>query len=288
MAPTKILLQTTIPPTVDDWDSRRFSLLAEYLQGLPEHPFEVTARDRAINAEGDDPVISTLDESDFDELWLFAVDNGTGLTRKDSAGINRFRNRGGGVLTTRDHEDLGSCLCDVVGVGEAHHFHSRNPEPDPSRHCIDDPYSKSVSWPNYHSGRNGDFQTITVLDPIHELLLADDCPDGRIRRFPAHPHEGAVGVPASAPDARVIALGTSKVTQRPFNLAVVFDRNDEAGRGIAESSFHHFVDYNWDISKGAPSFVGEPEGDGYRKDPAALKEIQAYVRNVAHWLAPGR
>jgi hypothetical protein len=24
------------------------------------------------------------------------------------------------------------------------------------------------------------------------------------------------------------------------------------GRGIAEASFHHFVDYNWDTDKGAP------------------------------------
>jgi hypothetical protein len=27
------------------------------------------------------------------------------------------------------------------------------------------------------------------------------------------------------------------------------------GRGIAESSFHHLVDYHWDTKKGCPDFV---------------------------------
>jgi hypothetical protein len=58
------------------------------------------------------------------------------------------------------------------------------------------------------------------------------------------------------------------------------------GRGIAEASFHHFVDYNWDTGKGAPSFVVEPPGDGINREPNALSDIKAYVRNLAIWLAP--
>ena len=135
--PIKILLQTTIPQTEDDWSVARFSVLRGWLEALEDGEgrrlCEVTARDRERDADGNDPVLSALDASDFDELWLFAVDAGDGLSKADCAGITRFRRRGGGILATRDHQDLGSSLCTLGGVGAAHFFHTRNPEPDESR-----------------------------------------------------------------------------------------------------------------------------------------------------------
>jgi len=88
----------------------------------------------------------------------------------------------------------------------------------------------------------------------------------------------------------VIATGVSQVTHRPFNLIVAFEgaldeQGNTLGRGIAESSFHHFADYNWDISKGCPSFVLEPPGDQITKEPEHLRDIKAYVHNLALWLA---
>src|SRR5262245_27866046 len=98
----RILLQTTIPFAENDWTIERFSLLREYLSSLMDHnrqPFvEVTARNREENAAGDDPVLSQLDLQDLDELWLFGVDAGNGLTARDCDGITRFRHRGGGML----------------------------------------------------------------------------------------------------------------------------------------------------------------------------------------------
>jgi hypothetical protein len=294
--PIRILLQTTIPPTEDDWSIARFSLLREHLASLEDGAggklCEVSARDRGAKAGEADPVLSRLDESDFDELWLFAVDAGDGLTADDCAGVTRFRQRGGGILTTRDHQDLGSSLCTLGGIGAAHFFNTRNPEPDEARRAPDDPYTTNISWPNYHSGSNGDYQLVEPAEPVHELLRRPSPPGGVIRFLPAHPHEGAVGVPEGEPHARVIARGKSKVTGRPFNLAVAFERSADAhgnrlGRAVAESSFHHFVDYNFDVSKGAPSFVEEPPGRGYLKEPHALEDIKTYIRNLALWLAPG-
>lgn len=290
--PIRILLQTTIPTTEDDWGVARFSMLREFLASQRDEAgaaqFEVVARDREEG--GDDPVLSSLGESDFDELWLFAVDAGGGLSERDCAGVTRFRERGGGILSTRDHQDLGACLCTVGGVGPAHFFHSKNPEPDEARRCADDTYTTDISWPNYHSGRNGDFQEITPAEPVHELLR-DPATGDALRYFPAHPHEGAVGVPEGERAARVIATGTSRVTGRPFNLAVAFERSadDEghtAGRAVAESSFHHFADYNFDPGRGCPSFVAEAPGDGYARNPRALEDIKTYIRNLALWLAP--
>jgi hypothetical protein len=291
--PTRILLQTTIPFSEDDWHIGRFSLLRDHLASLKNEAgdplYDVVTRDRDQDAAGNEPVLSTLDKSDFQELWLFAVDTGDGLTTEDCQGITRFRQRGGGMLTTRDHQDLGTSLCTLGGIGLAHFFHTKNPEPDISRHQPDDSYNTSISWPNYHSGANGDYQTITVAFD-HELIRDATSPTGAIQFFPAHPHEGAVGVPVGEANAHVIATGKSQVTGRPFNLVVAFEsasdnHGNTLGRGIAESSFHHLVDYNWDTEMGCPSFLIEPPGDGYKRNPKALEDIKTYVSNAARWLA---
>ena len=293
--PIRILLQTTIPAVEDDWHVGRFSLLREHLESLRDGEgsalCEVVARDRVADSAGDDEVLKRLDSTDFDELWLFAVDTGDGLTEADCRGITRFRQRGGGILATRDHQDLGSSLCTLGGVGRAHFFHSRHPDPDESRHARDDQDTKNISWPNYHSGSNGDYQHITAVGPTHELLRGTRSTSGLIEYFPAHPHEGGVGVPEDEGSARVAATGVSCVTGRPFNLLVAFERDDDGhgnrlGRAVAESSFHHFVDYNWDIAKGCPSFLAEPPGNQIAREPEKLEDIKTYVRNLALWLAP--
>jgi len=288
---TRILLQTTIPNIDDDWHVGRFSLVAEHLRSLTDESgetlYEVTTRNREDNGPEPDPILSKLDESAFDQIWLFAVDVGDGLTPEDCAGITRFRKRGGGILSTRDHNDLGSSLCTLGGVGAAHYFHSKQPDPDESRHVRDDNVALNIDWPNYHSGANGDFQSIAAGD--HDLLKRAD--GSLIEYFPAHPHEGGVGAPAEY--ASVIATGTSKVSGRPFNLIVAFENSTDehgnlCGRAIAESSFHHFADYNWNPEMGCPSFLEEPPGDEYRTQPEKLSDIKQYVTNAASWLSQYR
>jgi len=280
----KILLQTTIVPTVDDWSIARFELLSNFLRqqtdvsGNPA--FEVTARDRA--STGNDPVLSNLHRSDFDEMWLFAVDTGSGLTAAECDSISQFRRSGRGLLVTRDHMDLGSSVCNLAGVGLAHQFHTKNLD---ARFPLerDDPYTLNIDWPNFHSGANGDFQQVEVVGAVHPVLVDETSPTGAVRFLPSHPHEGAVRVPEGE-SARIIAAGHSKATGRRFNIAVAFEAAGGKGRGIAQSSFHHFVDYNWDPRRGCPSFVDEPAGDAILRNGAAMASTQRYVRNVATWL----
>src|SRR2546423_2071754 len=144
--PARILLQTTIPYVEDDWNINRFSLLRDHLTSVRDDRgaplYDVTARDRETNANGDDTVLSVLDTTDFDQLWLFAVDMGNGLTVPDCRGITRFVQRGGGVLTTRVPHELGTSLCTVGGVGRAHFFHTRTQDTDFSRQVCDEPHKK--------------------------------------------------------------------------------------------------------------------------------------------------
>ncbi|MEZ0356457.1 hypothetical protein [Mycobacterium sp. SA01] len=277
---SRILLQTTITAQPDDWDINRFTLLADELRTAGH---DVVARNRAHH--GDDPVLSVLDDLGFDQVWLMAVDTGDGLTDAEADAITRFRRGGGGVLTARDHQDLGCCLARLGSLGLVNEFQDKTID---QRHLCDDQDTPTISWPNFHSGANGDYQPVLATDPVHPLLRTAQTTSGRIEWFPAHPHEGAVS--ASVPCATVVAEGRSSASGRRFNLAVAIDGETldglPMGRALAESTFHHFADYNWDLGRGAPSFVSEPPSGQILADPARLMVFKDYVRNVAAWLHP--
>ncbi|NPD70038.1 hypothetical protein HN018_24695 (plasmid) [Lichenicola cladoniae] len=285
--PSQILLQTTIQAVSDDWNIGRFSMLRDYLSDLTDENgealFQVTARDRAAPG-APDPVLSTLDASDFDALWLFAVDTGDGLDTADCDGISRFRRRGGGLMVTRDHMDLGCSVCVLGGVGAAHVFHTHNVNRKSAVPPPDDKDTPEILWPNFHSGANGDYQHIVVAGALHPILRDTDAADGIVRFLPAHPHEGAVVVPEGDLSARVIATGVSQTSGLIFNIAVAFEPSSEGGPAIAESTFHHFADYNWDKGRGCPSFVSELPGISLKSSPPAMASVHRYVRNVALWL----
>jgi hypothetical protein len=284
--PIDVLLQTTIEPTANDWHVGRFSMLREYLESLRASDGEplvrVTARDRG-EVGAPDPVLSSLDRSKFDEAWLFAVDTGDGLHADDRDGILRFRARGGGLLVTRDHMDLGCSICGLGPVGAAHVFHTHNragPAPDP-----DDRGTPQIRWPNFHSGANGGVQRVIADRPLHPVMRDPESADGAVAFLPSHPHEGAVEAPAADASARVIATGTSLATGARFNIAVAFEGSAAAGRAIAQSTFHHFADYNWDPSRGSPDFVTETPVDVLPRTPRAMASVHRYMRNVVSWLA---
>ena len=283
-----VLLQTTIEASSNDWDISRFSLLRQLLEGVldenGEPVFRVTARNRT-QVGAPDPVLSTLPDSDFHEVWLFAVDTGDGLTKEDCQGISAFRKKGGGLLVTRDHMDLGSSICDLAGVGAAHYFHSKNINPDPSRHQIDDEITSYILWPNYHSGSNGNFQRVQIVGEPHDVLFDENAEGKTIAYLPAHPHEGEVGAPPDDNSARVILQGKSLVTGSLFNIAVAFEPSAFGGPAIAQSTFHHFADYNWAPELGCPSFVSEKPGTDMQESPAASRSTKRYVLNLALWLA---
>ena len=280
--PIRILLKTTIPTTADDWHIGRFAMLADHLAGLRDDHgaprYRVTARDRLEDAAGNDADIAA---GDFDQLWLFAVDVTGALTSADADAIAAFRQRGGGLFLTRDHQDLGACLLRLGAIGATQHFQTGNPEPDAARHACDDLDTPTITWPNYHSGANGDVQPVTAIDPVHPVIAG-------VATLPAHPHEGSVGVPAGLEGvARVIACGRSAVSGQHFNLAVAVDPPG-AGRAVSDSSFHHLCDYNWNPRAGCPTFVTEPAGDAILRDPAGLADAHRYVENIAAWLAGQR
>jgi hypothetical protein len=285
--PTRILLKTTIGAIENDWNVGRFSLLAEHLGSLKDPSgsplYRVVARNRVQNAVGDDSDLAELASGAYEQLWLIGADVTGALTAGDVEHISRFRRHGGGTLLSRDHEDLGACITRLGSLGTTQYFHTANPDPDESHRCPDDRETPSISWPNFHSGRNGDLQPVMPVEPVHPLMRGAS--GGTIQFLPAHPHEGSVGVPQILETvARVVAQGRSTTTGAWFNLCVAIEEPG-MGRAVSDASFHHFCDYNWDPRKGAPTFVTEPPGDGVLESPDSLDDTHQYVENIAAWLA---
>ena len=89
MSPPRALLQCTISYAPDDWHVGRFSLLREQLATVAD----VVARNREPDAQGDDPVLSTLGRARFDQVWLMAVDGGSGVSPRDWPASTPFSGR---------------------------------------------------------------------------------------------------------------------------------------------------------------------------------------------------
>jgi len=281
-----ILLKTTIGAVADDWNVARFSLLAAHLRTLRdargELRYEVFARDRVENATGDDRDLALAATGAYAQVWRIAADPVGALTETDIENIKGFRRAGGGILLTRDHQDLGACVTKLGALGATQYFQSVNPDPEPARRCRDDRGTPSISWPNFHSGANGDLQRVTPVEPVHVLMKRPR--GGVIQQLPAHPHEGAVGAPdALGGSARVVAQGCSTTSGTVFNLCVAVEEAGQ-GRAVSDSSFHHFCDYNWDPRLGCPSFVDETPGFEVLTRPRALDDVHSYVENIAAWL----
>jgi hypothetical protein len=142
-----------------------------------------------------------------------------------------------------------------------------------------------ISWPNYHSGANGDWQTIAVEGEVHPLLRD---PTGGDARPPPGPSARRRGFGARR---TVLTLASSPpVAARSPTGRSTLPSPSRAnpggeGRGLAQSTFHHFADYNWDPRLGSPSFVTEAPGDSILRDPESLRQTQAYMANLAGWLS---
>jgi hypothetical protein len=257
----RILIQSTLPDGEGEWHVGRFSSLVDLLCTAGH---DVVARNRQPREDGNDPVLATLATSSFDQLWLFAADSGNGLAPADVRGVLRFRERGGGLFTSRDRENVGLSLLNLGTVGRVNHFRTYN---RPSRR------HRFRAALNRRNGEDT-FERIIALEPVHEVLRTRQSPSGVIEYFPAATHDTAISVPPNTPFARVIAIAADAESDASANVAIAIDGErchdgTVCGRAVATASLHHFANGRWN---------GHPEG------PSEV--FKDFARNIARWLAP--
>jgi hypothetical protein len=254
----------------------------------------------------------------FHEVWLFGINTaqpylqGTELTA-----ITNFMNNNGGVLAMGDHEDLGLGLCgniprvksmrkwwfNTVPPGELKapddEDLTRNDTVqlvngmDPGFNGQEDDKPQPI-YPNYRYGRNWWNPRRWFRYP-HPVLCG---PRGVITVFPDHAHEGDCIVPAVLDPAQypggvapeVIATGRNVVGRnkngfvisdpRPFGLLGAYDGHlvtgQTPGRILVDSTWHHWFNVNL-FGLDASSIAAQT---------MEYRDILAYFRNVAVWLAP--
>jgi hypothetical protein len=138
-------------------------------------------------------------------------------------------------------------------------------------------------------------QTIMLVNPCFpHTILRKPVPDSiqftPITKLPDHMHEGRIQIPKEFSDKwpgeqrpHVIAKGTDKrftEKKRIYDLLAAYDGNEQAGRIVADSSFHHYLNVNL---SNLPSRKGE-----YPEPETALDDIAQFYGNLACWLAPSK
>jgi hypothetical protein len=192
--------------------------LGELLKALSVSPgpwvrFAVTKAHRANPmGSGADIVNFRFDQHDlsqYDEIWLFALDaGGATLPDPEIRAIATFMNAGGGVFATGDHEDLGVVMCGrIPRVRSMRKWYYPNPGPhgEPVAPKVDGPTRNDVNVPrggnDYFNNQSDDLPQIirprlygpAGMQVPHPLFSG---PRGVINVLPDHPHEGECYEPA--------------------------------------------------------------------------------------------
>lgn len=221
----------------------------------------------------------------------------------------------GGVLVTGDHANIGKGLAgEITRAGEMRRYPApggsvkeanNTLEEGPDENKTFDPHDQSDDRPQKIR-----YIPFPVGSPLgfkrrvspHPLLCG---PDGPIDVLPDHQHEGEAVAPTIKKGDRKWPTNEDEYQELPYVIArgIIKDpasaghgqeiglvsayngHNVDVGRIIADSSWHHWFDFNLTGTFPKPPYAGfdaTPDGQ------ASLKKIEAYFLNCAVWLAPPR
>ena len=284
MTDNKALLLSTIATDVDDWHIGRFSLLAGMIEAAGQEldsTFSLTVTDYPVSAEARLSLQSELRAGVFNQIWLMAVDMDNGPDPDFFPSLEAAVRSGTDLVIARDHADLGSCLLSLDGcltaVGSTQTFKRSWPDLPTDREFTD-PACPTITAPCVVTGQNGGIQ-ICRQRAEHPLLNFPTMLPGHLL-IPAHPHEGVIR-PTS--ETQTVLLSSYSITSGREQLIAIVDEVPDHGLVLHHSTFHHFADYNIDISLGAPDFVLDPPTRQIEDSPELLPDLRGYVRSVVQY-----
>ena len=237
-------------------------------------------------------MLSRLGDGAFDELWLFAVDTGQGLTPREREALFEFHARGGGILTARDHQDLGASLCGIPCSAPWSTFTVFSPRARRRGASPTMTTRRSRGPTTTLAGTAICSRSSPRAPPIRSCSATGTRPRGDPRPVPRAPARGGGGPPPGDPSTRVVAEGHSTRTGAPSTWwSPPSGRAATTGGCMVGPSPTRRTSTTsattTGISRpGAPTFVDDPPEYQVAANRHALDDIKTYVRNAARWLAP--
>lgn len=282
--------------------------------------FEITTAHR--DADPCDPSSSPvkLTELDilnrFDEIWFFGFNLSPDLSQEELTLLDRFMDeRQGGVLATGDHFNRGKSIAgQLKRAGKMRQYPAPGSEPKGwnitlvERSGESNPFDATDQYDDL--GQKVRCTLFPVPTPLgitrsfrpHPVMCG---PYGPIDVFPDHQHEGEALAPQIDPnDAEwptvnghqelPVVIARGKITNpdadkfgQEIGLVSAYDGHQvNVGRILADSSWHHWFDFNLlglpgrNLPDPLSGFDATPEGR------TVLKNLDAYFLNCATWLAP--
>ncbi|WP_396152166.1 hypothetical protein [Flavobacterium sp.] len=257
----------------------------------------------------------------FDQVWLFGINSGSGLSATELPIMENYMNGGGGVFATGDHGSLGSALCGNIPRVKDMRFWTDLPSDITDQNAaMRGAFRNDTNRPS--SGSTSMFfdnQSDSIPQVIaprifsgglpHPLLSISPSirPSAIIDVMPDHPHEGeckperTFSVNGVAVTSQNIATsfvlsgstinngngGKTPTIAHSFPSIGVWDgRLANVGRIVVDSTWHHFVNINLN---------GEgSQGSGFSNDDLAGRQtglnandytaIKQYFMNIATWM----
>ena len=282
--PTQALLLSTIATDPSDWHIGRFSLLGEMIRtaGLElDSSFVLTISDYPKDDAQREALQGDLRSGRFGQIWLIAPDMDNGPDPGFFRALESAVMAGSDLVIARDHTDLGSCLLQLQGclndVGQTQTFQRSWPNLPQDREYADEACAAIIT-PCVVTGQNGGVQICRQRADHPVLNFASMIPGHLV--IPAHPHEGVIR-PVGA--SQTVLLSSFSITSGREQTTAIVDESPGRGMVLHHSTFHHFADYNLDVSAGAPAFVLDPPSSQIADSPVLSNDIKAYVRSVVHY-----
>ncbi|WP_431242478.1 hypothetical protein ACQ9BO_22020 [Flavobacterium sp. P21] len=203
---------------------------------------------------------SSVTLNNFDQVWLFGIDSGSGLPTDELAAVEAYMNNGGGLFATGDHGTLGSALCsNIPRVKDMRHWADFGANEvgmtQPRRNDTNRPKAGDATSLYFDNQSDNIPQNISVrifgTGLPHPLLSIKKSirPSGLIDIMPDHPHEGEC-----KPETSFTVNGITVATQNIATSHVLGGKHYWRWRKIANYStfLFFYCCMGWPFGKSGP------------------------------------
>ncbi len=291
------------------------------LQATTWNNYQITLGHRSFSVASTNPLVvsqinnfnfqTSVTLSEFDQVWLFGISPGSGLSATELPVVENYMNGGGGIFGTGDHGTLGSALCsNIPRVKDMRYWENTSSDNNVNEVSMTGRRRNDTNRPRVGDATSLHFdnqsdnipQTIAVRTfgggAPHPLLSISTSvrPSGMIDIMPDHPHEGeckpettftanGIAVPTQVIATSFVLGGSTtnggfggKALTDPHcfpSIAVWDGRLANVGRIVVDSTWHHFVNIN--LNGAGSGLTGLTTAD--------FNVIRQYYMNISLWIS---